>query len=109
MNMLGFKFLIALLALSAVWVFAARTTIKALRLADPGLYRAAANEIAGRRLAGRPDRDAPFLKMLLWMRRKWRHSDVRKHKAVRRWMYVHNGAHSALIALFGGLVLLLLH
>ena len=109
MNMLGFKFLIALLALSAVWVFAARTSIKALRLADPGLYRAAANEIAGRRLAGLPAADAPFLKMLRWMRKKWRHSDVRKHKAVRRWMYVHHGAHGALIALFAyGLVFLLL-
>ncbi len=82
---------------------------RALRLADPGLYRAVANEIAGRRLGGLPDPDAPFLKMLRWMRKKWCHSDVRKHKAVRRWMYVHHGAHSALIALFGyGLSVLLL-
>ena len=106
MDMLGFT---SLLALSAVWVFAASTSIKALRLADPGLYRAAANEIAGRRLVGLPDPDAPFLKMLRWMRKKWRHSGVRKHKAVRRWMYVRHGTHSALTALFGyGLVVLLL-
>ena len=109
MSMLGYTFLIALLALGAVWLFSIDISIKALRLADPALYRAVACELAGGRGTGSRAAETPLFSMRHWMHRKWRHHDIRKHKVVRRWMYVHTGAHSALIALLGfGLALLLL-
>ena len=100
MCLFGFTFLIAMLALSAVWIFAINTSIKALRLADPALYRAAVDELAGRSFSDPAKPDAPVYRMRRWMRRMWHHRDIHKHRAVRRWMYVHQSAHTALIILF---------
>ena len=116
MGTLVYAFVIVMLGLSALWVFAINTSIEALRLADPALYRAAASDLAGqRRSPGAPEPARPrswirLRPMHRWMRKQWRHHDVHKHRAVRRWMYVHHGAHSALIGVFGfGVALLLLH
>jgi len=109
MAMIGYAFLTALIALSALWVFAISISIKALRLADPALYRAAASELAGHRHAGSNKPDTPLWPMRRWMRRQRHHRDDNKHKAVRRWMHVHHGAQSALVVLFGfGLVMFFL-
>ena len=116
MGAFAYAFAIVMLGLTAVGVFAINTSIKALRLADPALYRAAASDHAGARLsAGATGRSQPGSWILLrqmhrWMRKHWRHRDVHKHRSVRRWMYVYHGARSALVAVVGfGVTLLLLH
>ena len=116
MDTLVYSFAIVMLGLAAVWVFAINTSIEALRVADPALYRAAVCDLAGRRRSsGAPEPDRPrswtrLWPMQRWMRRQWRHQDVHKHRTVRRWMYVHHGAFSALIAVFGfGVALLVLN
>jgi hypothetical protein len=53
---------------------------------------------------------APPWRMRKWMRRMWQHHDVRKHRSVRRWMYAHQGTHTALIMFSGyGIAMALLH
>ena len=116
MGTLAYAFVIVMLGLTAVGLFAINTSIEALRLADPALFRAAATDLAGKGLnAGPPGPDRPRSWIMLrpmhrWMRAHWRHRDVHKHRAVRRWMYVHHGARSALIAVIGfGITLLVLN
>lgn len=110
MDYLNFTFICAILALSGLWVLALRTSIRALRVADPALYQAVVSELAGVRGSRLTKPDATGFSMLRWMRKSWRHHDIRRHRAVRRWMYVHHGAHSALIAVSGfGLTYLLLN
>jgi hypothetical protein len=110
MNMISFALIAAILALSAVWLFAINTSIKALRAADPALYRAAAIELAGHSFTNTASPDASLFRMRHWMWRMSRHNDVRKHRAVRRWMYVHRSAQTALIIVISfGVAMFFLH
>jgi hypothetical protein len=112
MHMPLYVFLIILVALSAVWMVALNTSIQALRVSDPALYRAVAHQLAyvRRTSAHRSWLSIPFRpwRMHKWMRHQWRHHDVRRHRLVRKWMYVHQGAHSAMIALLGYAITMLI-
>jgi hypothetical protein len=75
-----------------------------------GIGRAAANELARHRFSNTASPDAPFFRMRRWMWRMWRHNDVRKHRIVRRWMYIHRSAQTALIIVITfGIAMFFLH
>ncbi len=115
MNTQLYALMIVMLGLSAIWVFAINASLKALRGADPALYQVAVGDLFSyrggrRRQSARPGFLTRLWPLHRWMRRQWRHHDVYKHRAVRRWMYVHHGALSALIAVFGvGVVMALFY